>query len=281
VDRPTGPYYPGDVVHATITVAGEKDMKVREVRAGLVLCERYEYRERERDADGDYETNSHWATDEVWVAKEVLVTEGTIPSTFRKTYDFDWPIAADAIPPYSGKISQIRWLAKITVDRKLRGDINQEVELPVIVPPPGLRAQPGEYGEASDPGVAHMRFWLPRLEFVEGDTIEGRLLIEPRQNFGVSGVRLELLREEYVPRDEGNRHTEIEQKLQLAPATDFRAGLPTEYNFALRIPARGCPTYQTLHSRVNWALKTSLDRRLQKDFTVQQEISIHNGPVRG
>ena len=130
VDRPEGPFYRGDVVHADVVLEVEKGMPVREVRAGLVFWERYQW----VDEDSDGGLDSHWATAEVWVCKEVLVPEGVIPDGFRRTYGFDWAIPPDARPPYAGRISQTRWLAKVTVDRKLKRDVNEEVELGLIVP---------------------------------------------------------------------------------------------------------------------------------------------------
>jgi len=120
---------------------------------------------------------------------------------------------------------------------------------------------------------------LPGLEFVEGETINGRLLIEPRKDLSVSEVRLELVREEHVPRDEGNRHTAIEQKLQLARKTEFQAGIPAVYDFTMHIPDQGCPTRQTRNSRATWMVRATLNRRLRKDFTVGQEIFVYNGPT--
>jgi hypothetical protein len=273
VDRPAGPYYPGDIVHADITLEAEKDMRVREVRAGLVFWERYQW----ADSSAKGGTSHHWSTDEMWVSQEILIPEGSIPGDLWQTYSCDWQIPVDAPPSYGGKISQTRWLAKVTVDRKLKTDINEEVEFPLIVPPSGQMVQPGEYGEVSHPDAAHIHLRLPRLEFVEGETINGQLLVEPWKDFDVSEVRLELIREEYVPRDDGNRHTAIEQKLQLERKTRFQTGTPAVYDFTVHIPDQGCPTRQTRNSRVNWSIKTTLNRRLRKDFTVEQEILVHNG----
>ncbi|RLC56751.1 MAG: hypothetical protein DRI80_15850 [Chloroflexota bacterium] len=275
LDRPAGPYYPGDVVHTDIMLEVEKGMKVQEVRAGLVFWERYQW--IDRDTEG--KTSRRWSTDEAWVSREILVPKGSIPDDFRQTYSLDWRIPPEAQPPYAGTISQTRWLVKVTVARRLKKDINEEIELPLIVPPPGHRAQPDEYGESSHPDAVHMRLRLPGLEFVEGETINGQLLIEPRQDFGVSEVRLELVRGEYVPRDEGNRHTAIEQKLQLARKAKFQAGTPVVYDFTLDIPDQGCPTSWTNNSRVNWAIRATLNRRLRKDFKIEQAIFVYNGPA--
>jgi hypothetical protein len=276
VDRPEGTFYPGDVVHADIVLEVGKGMAVREVRAGLVFWERYQW--VDRDSDGDLDR--HWATDEVWVCKEILVPEGAIPDGFRQAYRFDWTIPPDAPPPYDGKISQTRWLAKVTVDRKLRQDVNEQVELPLIVAPPGQMAPSGEYGEISHPDDVHMQLRLPKLEFLEGETVHGRLLVEPRKDLSAGEARVELVRDEYVPRDHGNRHVAVEQKVELARKPEFQAGIPVGYEFALPVPEQGCPTYRTGHSRVDWRIRAALSRRLRKDLTVEQEVSVYNGPAR-
>jgi hypothetical protein len=277
VDRPEGPFYPGDVVHADVELEVEKGMPVREVRAGLVFWERYQW--VDRDSDGDLDR--HWATDEVWVCKEILIPEGAIPDGFRQTYRFDWTIPPDAPPPYAGKISQTRWLAKVTVDRKLKRDVNEEVELGLIVPPPDPTTPPGEFGELSHPDDVHMQLRLPKLAFVEGETIHGRLLlVEPQKDFSAGEARVELVRGETVPREHGNRHVAVEGKVELARKPKFQAGMPVGYDFALPVPEQGCPTYRTDHSRVDWSIRAALSRRLRKDFTVEQEIAVYNGPAR-
>ncbi|NIV37355.1 MAG: hypothetical protein GWN58_50420, partial [Anaerolineae bacterium] len=40
---------------------------------------------------------------------------------------------------------------------------------------------------------------------------------------------------------------------------------------------KGCPTTRTGHSRVDWSVRAALSRRLRKDFTVEQEVSVYNG----
>ena len=274
LDRPQGPYYPGDVLHAVVTIQSRKQVKVREVRAGLVFWERYAY--ETRDLDGDRSTS--WATGELVVAKEVLVGEGTVPAGFNQSFRLTWQLPPDAVPPYTGKITRNRWLVKVTFDRKLKKDINEEVEIPLIVPPPGQWAEPGEYGEASHPDEADMALWLPRLEWVEGETVEGRLLVRPQKDFTVSEVRVELVRREHVPRDEGKTERIVEGKARLAGKTAFRANQSYEFPFAFPLPTQGCPSRETPFSTAAWILKGILNRRLRKDFTVQAELLVCNGP---
>jgi len=64
------------------------------------------------------------------------------------------------------------------------------------------------------------------------------------------------------------RHTAIEQKLQLARKSKFQTGVPAVYDFTLHIPDQGY-----------WSIRAALSRRLRKDFTVEQEIFVYNGPA--
>ncbi|HEY76979.1 MAG TPA: hypothetical protein G4O00_12555 [Thermoflexia bacterium] len=273
LDRPEGPYYPGDAVQATITIRARKKVKVSEVRAGLILWEKYIY--YDTDAEGD--SSKITTTAQIPAVVESLLDKGAIPAGFERTWTFQWQIPPDAPPPYVGVITKNRWIVKVTLDRRLRKDINAEVEVPLIVPPPGEDAEPGEYGDSSHPDTVDLSIWLPRLEWVEGETVEGKLLVRPEKDFTASEVRVELVREEYVPRGEGNRHRVVEGKAQLAGRTSFRALESYEYPFAFPIPVQSHPTRETPNSVVTWTLKGVLSRRLRKDFRVDVEIFVYNG----
>jgi hypothetical protein len=272
IDRPGMAYYAGQVIHAVVNVSAETAVKAREVTAGLMLWERYQY--KHRDSDGD--VNTSWTETEQYFARETLVGEGSIPAGFNQTYKLDFAIPADAVAPYNGKIVQDRWLVKVNVDRPLKGDVSQEVEIPLIVPPTG-EPQAGEYGSSDHPDDTELKFALERLDWIEGDQVAGRLIVRPRKNFGASGVKLELVRVEHVPRDLGVTNSVEEAKVQLAGGYDFQAGVPVEYPFALAIPRQGCPSRRTGRSSVTWALRAAITRRLAKDFAVAQEVWVHNG----
>ena len=277
LDRPTEFYHPGDAIHASVTLEGKKKMKVRQIKAELVHWERYRYDRTTTDMDDDDRTSTYTDTAETIPVQEVLMEAGEIPAESVQTYTLDWTIPDNAVPPYQGEITQSRWLVRVTLDRKLGLDTNAEVEVPLIVSPPGRDIQPGDYGSASHPGEADMSLWLPKLEWVEGETIEGNLLVRPQKDFKVSEVRIEMQRREYVPRDDGKTHTVTEGKTQLAPKTEFRANEVVEYPFSFSIPVRGCPTRETPHSHVMWTLTGILNRSLRADWTVGQQIIVYNG----
>ncbi|GAB4402342.1 MAG: hypothetical protein Kow00123_12590 [Anaerolineales bacterium] len=272
VDKPGLPYYAGETIHATVALETETEVKVRSVSVALVAWEKYQYRERDNEGD----ISSVWTTAEDALLTETLVDEGTIPARFRQTYRVDFRIPLDIAPPYTGKITQNRWLIKAVMNRPMKKDISAEVEIPIIVPPPET-SQSGTFGLCSHPDDVDIKFVLPRLDWVEGEQVEGLVRIAPRKGFGASGVRLELVRTEYVPRGLGNTHTVTEAKVDLAGGKDFRPGTATDLPFGVLIPKQGCPSRRTGRSVVTWVLRASVNRRLAKDFTCQQEIWVHNG----
>jgi hypothetical protein len=275
VDR-DGPYAPGEVVQASITLNAPKGAKCREVRAGLVRWHHYQTIDVSHDRDNNQRQSTVWRTDEDWLTREQVAKDRDLPSSYVETLNFEWQVPHDAPASCEGKIVQIRYLAKLTVDRAMAKDINQESVLGVVVPPAGRQTVEGEYGSSSDQNLAQMRLTLPGLEFIEGDTVRGRLKIEPRQEADVREIRLELVRTEEVLRgDRKNVSRVVEQKLQLAPQTKLRVGEAQEYDFRVEIPANGCPNHETAATRLSWQIEATLDRQLRSDAHVTQEIYVY------
>jgi hypothetical protein len=271
LDRPGGPYYPGDVIHAAITLESEKETKISGFRIGLLAWE------LSISEDSDGQTSRRETVDEM-VAGETLIDDMALAAGFRGAYQVDLPIPRDAFPPYASSSLRSGWLVKATVDRGLKKDVTAEVELSLVVPPPGEHAQPGEVGESSDPDTVELRLWLPSLEWVEGETIEGRLLIQPRKSFDVGEVRLNLKREEkvHVPRYKSSS-TDWIDRVVLAGKTRFQPGQEADLPFSFPIPVMGCPTRRTESTTVIYTLQAALSRRLRKDYTVSTEIWLYNG----
>lgn len=123
-----------------------------------------------------------------------------------------------------------------------------------------------------------MRLRLPSLEWVEGDTIEGRLTIAPKKTFDASEVRVQLVRREkvHMPRFKSSS-TDWIDRVSLADKTRFQQGQAVELPFSYPIPVLGCPSRQTEATTVTYSLRASLGRRLKKDYTVEVEIDLYNG----
>lgn len=279
LERADGVYYPSETVRAQLTIAAEDGAKFKEVRAGLLFEERYQIIDRQRDSDGDVSYTHVWRTNEHWFAREQLATNG-FPKGFRQAYNFEWRLPDAPNPFCQGKILIARWLVKATVDRTLARDVNAEAPLYVVRPAPPQFAQGGEsVDENTAPDVANMRFQLPRLEYVQGETIAGRVVVEPRQDLNPRSLNLSLVRHEVVP---GGDRTNIENvfERQQQFSVQLRAGQPLALDFEFSIPATWCPTYESHNANVSWRVNATLDLPWKRDVHAWQTIRVFNGASR-
>jgi hypothetical protein len=171
----------------------------------------------------------------------------------------------------------VAWVVKVTVDRAMARDQNEEVPLRVVAPPIGQYTESGDFGEMNTSSGVAMRFSLPTLELVEGETLEGRLTVEPSQSIDAREIRVELVRSERV--NPGNRaHIKQKpiQKLQVAGSTKLVPGQPLSYDFALPIPAAGSPSHDVGDTVVTWLLVGTIDRPMRSDYTVTQWVGVYN-----
>jgi hypothetical protein len=89
-------------------------------------------------------------------------------------------------------------------------------------------------------------------------------------------VRVELEREEEVPRGEGNEARVKEGELVLDGAIELSPGTPREYPFRLDVPPDPVPSLHTDQSTVRWRLKGIGSRRMRSDYSVTQELLVHS-----
>ena len=276
LDRADGTYAVGDTVGAQIVLANAKGGKVREVRAGLVRQHRFQTIEQRRDNDGDYRDTYVWQTKETWVTREILASEGELKSD--DTYQYHWQIPSNDAATCEADNVKVRWLAKVTVDRAMARDQNEELEVSVVSPPTGASNQSGEFGEMNiDSGVV-MRLSLPTLELVEGDTLRGRLTVEPSETIDAREIRVELIRDERVNAgDRAHNKQKSMARVQLAASPKLVPGEPLEYDFELPIPQTGSPSHDIGDTVITWLIVGTIDRPMRGDYTVTQWVSLHNG----
>ncbi len=281
VDRPAQPYYVGETVRAQIDIQVQKELNITEARAQLVCREKYQCREESRDLDDDGSAHSSiekkWVTDEQVVHHQQLLPGGSLPSGFGQTFDCVAPIPADAPPTCEhGKIVNIEWFVKATLARKLAKDIEALVPVQLLSTPTGEADKEGKYGFSNGPDEAALSFALSSLEWCLGDTVGGKFVVQPQEGFDVSEVRLELVRQEYVPQDKGNTFREAKQ-VKLAGRTRLQPGQELALPFSIAIPEAVPVTMRTRHSSVTWSLVGVLARSLRRDTYIEQEIFVFSG----
>jgi hypothetical protein len=280
---PVYPYYLGETVHACVTLVSEKEVKIQEGRIALVYQEEYQYKHhhQSRDSHGHVRTTvaTAWTTDEQEANRQVFLGETSIPAGTQKIYEFDLPIPTNAAPSARAEIVHINWQVKATLDRKMAGDIEDRVDLPVFTGASSPSGQPVESGVSNEPDEADLIFSLPGKEWVMGETIAGRLRVNPKKEFDVTEIRVELVRRERVPRDLGNEHETL-IPVKLSDGTRLKPGQNLMLPFNIAIPSPVPATFSTPNSTLDWVLRGVLARRLRKDTIGEEEIIIYNGRQR-
>ena len=279
IDRPSGVYFPGEVLHANLSLTSNKELKIQEGRVALLYEEKYQYCTTRHSSDSKGHSHTeivyHWQTNEQELARKVFLGETTLSEGLAQNFEFDAQIPASAPPTCPGNIIQVRWLVKATLDRKLAGDVNTEAPLTVLVSPAGAQT-PGEYGQSNEPDEASLSLELPGTEWVAGDTIIGKLLVTPRKNFDATEVRAELEQTEHVSYDRGNQKVNTIQ-IKLAGKTKFMAGQYMTFPFQVQIPQPCSPSGSSSVWSVTWKLKGILARFMRKDTAVEEGIMVYTG----
>ena len=240
-------YAPGDTIHARITLQNDKEMNIQGGRFTITCQQKYQYRRRTRDSDGDTTVETSWGTHDSQVFRFDFLPEMPVPPGTH-TFDTSFTLEAGALPTSKGDIVRAAWFAKATLDRKLASDANSEVEFTVVTdnPPDMASATAGQYGVANEPEEAQMSFVVKTKAVTGGATLAGCLRILPQKDIGVSEVRLVLVRDEYVS-DVSNTGYDHKKEIKVAEAklagkTQLQAGQYLEFPFALALPQVMAPS---------------------------------------
>jgi sporulation-control protein spo0M len=300
LERPDGPYYPGDIINGTLILSSEKNVNLRRLSLGLALWEHYCIPFGTDDAGN---TQYREADYEDFVVQETILTDGRLPAGIPQHYQFRLSIPRGISPAYAQDINKLTaknfpadnrlaemflayaatqrhlqhsWLVKIILERQGKVDLHHQINLPLVVPPPAKQIKAGKYGESSHPEQVRMSIYLPRLEWLEGERLQGKLLVRPHTDMQIRQVRLELVKKEQIQLD-GYRseETEVVETILLADNVTYEPNQETAHPFEIALPCLGMPTLCMKHATVTWILKGVLDRRLKKDCAVEVKIFVY------
>jgi hypothetical protein len=276
---------PGETVQATVRVTGgRKDVQIDEGRVRLVFENEYTYRERQASFSrstgsgvSSTTTRTRHGTDRKTVVEPRFLERGAIAADTPSEHTLAIEIPPGAEPSAEGKITRVRWHVEATLARPRAVDVSDEATLEV------LSTQDSSGWDETAPevdshGECDLSFRLEKLAYGAGEPVEGTLVLAPSEDCKLNEVRVELVREEEVPRGEGNTEQVREAELPLDGAVELTSGAPREYPFRLEVPPDPVPTLRTDQSRVRWLLKGVGSRRMRSDYNVVQEVLVYSAP---
>lgn len=245
VDHPQQAYFRGDTVHATVTVSSEHEVQLREARVALVLAEADRY-DKDRAPSPDKREVDGYS----------FMQAGSI-STAPQTFTHDFKIPGDAAPTFQGDAIHIQWFVNATVHLQQGPDVSAQTEFGVTPAPPASVSSPGEFGKVDTPD-ASIAIWLSKAEGMLGETIEGKLLVNPAKSFDVAMLMVALQLYEQIALPNIKTHTETGGDMRpLAVRAKFEAGQSLEYPFSLKLPSKPQPTFEGPRSWAKWFIKAT------------------------
>ena len=265
---------PGGTVEAGIRiVGGRKDLEIQEGRLELLFENEYTYRHRV-GAGSTRRTKSSTTTDRAVVDSTRFLEAGGIAADTPYDATASLAIPPDAAPSAEGEITKVRWKVVATLARPHAMDVHGRALLTVL----SRAATTLDAPEVETRDDVELSFRLDREHFGPGDSVHGTLVATPLQACRMNELRVELVRYEEVPRNEGNTKEVEEAAAILESDVSLSLGAPHEWAFALQLPAVVVPCLQTEHSRVTWLLKGIGSRRLRRDYWVTHPIDVHSAP---
>jgi Arrestin (or S-antigen), C-terminal domain len=267
---------PGETVEAAIRiVGGRKDLAIQEGRLELLYENQYTYR-HEVGTGATRRTKASNATDRDVLDSVRFLEAGHVAADTPYEATASLTVPAEAQPSAEGEITKVRWRVVATLARPHAMDVHRRVPLTVL-------SQAGATLDAPDVETrddVELSFRLDREHFGPGDLLHGTLVATPLQSCGANEVRVELVRREDVPRNEGNTKEVEEASAILESDVSLSLGAAREWPFQLQLPLVVVPCLVTEHSSVTWLLKGIGSRRIRRDYRVTQPIDVHTAPPR-
>ncbi len=275
VEGSDGPFFPGDKVNATVTLDTKQGGGVKKLHAGIYFQFKHQIANVKKK-DDDEETSHKWVEEEKWVSEDNLLGEAELARGLNDTYTLQWTIPEDALPSYAGEIITNKYCARVDLERTEGKGLRKEVELLVVQPASGKDLESGLFGKVKNAHDANMQFELPKLEYVEGETLSGRLQVDPRVDIEAREIRLEWERVETVTQgDTENISTHKSETHKLAGITILKSGESSSYNFSFPVKIEVCPTFKEGDTEGAWLLRAVISRPLATDCEVEKAISLY------
>jgi hypothetical protein len=262
---------PGASLPLEIRLSAQEEIKAREVRVELVGEEKYYVRETHRDSKGHTQTRIVQRTNAIAKINKTLVEQPTFMEGAEQRWSLSMQIPSDAPPTCCGKLVNIQWKLKATLDVPKQPDQSQEIPLRV------LRQSPQTSNVNVFPTDKVFDSIGVNLEVAPvvspGEILIGRLTLQVKDNLNAQGIRVELVQVE----DAGARNSnEVIAKADVSGSTSFNQYESPSFEFSLKIPADAPPTACAPHSSLGWKVKAVIARRMKTDFNVEREVIVYN-----
>ncbi len=269
-----GPFRPGDDVAARVTLTSREGFQAREGRVTLTCTETYWRRETSHSSRGST-TTTRKRTEKLMELSAAFMSERRVNPSVRYREDVVIAIPQHAPPSIQGRLANIAWELKASLDVPGARDVHIERDIHVM---PSRDSSAAAADLQTPPSLTDSAYEecglsleLPSRDWQAGETINGALRVSALREVSFSEIRVELECEEKA----GDRDdTEVEDEVMLQRDASFLPRQSREWPFALTIPQGFRPSALVSRTFVKWSVRGVLSRRMRTDFTVEREIQV-------
>jgi hypothetical protein len=295
-ERPSG-YSPGGTLTGYVRLSPKRSGRIAGGKVLLVCRGFYTYDAGVDESSGEPRLVRDVKT--LHVQELPVIPAATVRRGSPVRYPFRFALPERLLPTHHGFACSVRWSLHVDLGAESGSEGSHEIFVQAVAPV-GVGAR-SERVSTSSP-VGELVLALPRTTYAEGETLQGRVIVNPGEDFVASEVRALLLRVEHNPRGddhvvyitgwnpdtgrfrgesrpggEGTTYVWLEDEADLAEHVHVSEGEKRLFDFSFQLPQQWRPTFQTEHGDVAWRVVAVLSRPNGRDMRVQQGITVHTG----
>jgi len=290
-------YAPNDNVSGYVVLRSDGSVLVTRATLRLSCIGRF-VRDRVPDGVSDrvvYErTEKNYGTQTVVPVRMVRLHRGS-----EVRFPFSFVLPDSALPTHLGFGCLIRWMLELTLDAQQPVDPVRR-ELVVASAMHGTSAGSSQAAVTCD--AFHLSLSLPQLQFAEGDSIRGDVIVTPIADLTLKELRIALVRVERLtegdghivyfaerdpadaqmvgnrqPAESGTTYVWLEQHETLAEPVKLESARPKRYPFSLPLARTWRPSVATADGMVRWQLSAIASRAGLPDVQAALRLEVYTG----
>ena len=275
LDISNGPFYLGSTINVGIFISSQDTFPVRSGSADLTCIETY-WKMVTTSTGKSTTTSNRKFTQKLLQVKEPFLGSNEFRSGMPLSESVNFTLPADLPPTVCGKIVNISWRLRVSLNVAKMRDIHEKREITVLPVATGIPLLEGSNHNVSNKVTAssaegELTLSLDSEHGAAGETLHGSLEAMMKEDMSVQGIRVEL----EVKESAGSKSSKTTADLvMLEEQTSLASGSFRKWPFELKLPDAPLPNISTNKSSVVWLVKGIMDKRGKRDLSVTNPIQI-------
>ena len=187
---------------------------------------------------------------------------------------FEFVIPSNALESYSGKNAWIRYTVKATIDKKLRGDLNESISFGVTGKGDhsgNVTPNPIVISDQNSKGLV-IALEVEESTYNAGDNLHGMVTLQSDNDdaANIRGIQILITATEYATASGQTKTNTVDERTHIIAQWEYNKPLP----FEMRIPQSAPKSYVGRYSELYWTIKAKVDMPMGFDLNASSRIEI-------